>query len=1202
MAHAVLWPKKAFFYPFGNTPAVCLTNDLPPEESVKALLLGCGDPRHILYTLYSSGADNSFVPRTYDFTCCDVEPAVLARNTLLFSLILDDAPAASIWNIFFHLRLDAESYNLLIKQCQKLVEYAEDLSSWQKSPYGNTVRVCTKLTLAQLRHQWSSYAGVDKYSPGEMQTLRAKFKRASEGQVKKVTTGLRSAGLFAFESLKVVPKHYDYYWKKGVSPCKNMDPATPPHVNPTLAFSLSSEDDLTVHYGSDPLLPFHLAPVLTHVKGGKAPPQEIKPSDLGSAAREQFRNWCSAFKTLVKKEAGSVVVRMFVGDALAFCRALHHCALTTSIQTGAFVKHWSGSEIVLDGGDYRPDALEPAPLSFNVIDTSNLIDHIGLINVLVGAAPLLSRTPSSALFTEAILSSTEDSTTAFTTRLFMEIPIMGLFLGLTPTASISNFTTHSNIHEVLAHRMAGTSGTQFFERLSWKVPYKGDIYALQKDPLVNRPVVFNPTELADILLEIYRKMFADEDSLMNLRRLMQNNSPSEAKFGLSRQALFHYVRATYAGLLKFVKDRTSTDWTVVMDRVTDLIMNDSTLVMGMNNFQDLCCQLHIRGVHTVDHFELSIRQFYHEKPRSRFKYWKEIPKVVCAVMVIPRAALKKLESLPLEKVGTPSMHCDTIGERGGQHAIYASPQFAFGSIEVLASDITGDPKIQIREDAAGWSGTSPLIASWWIPSWNLLLEPKDLKFRLGIKSTPQTSLLIPHLGYELVLHSVNTSDPIAVHILRERPNISNELGKLAESTYGSTFSPTSSSATGATIADVKVNEDRLTKVSTLTIRSNVEDPKAKASLSSGAQLQIAPIGPCTMRVTYPDYQNDISFPFPIDGERARLRIARKSSYLEVVVPLSGNQIAGGYNINQFPVISAAQERALVVWNLHRLHLPRLPALHLTNQSKVEKWLYGHLALMFSDRERDIRERMVEDGEGGNVLVSIKDSLYSILRISADRRGRCAFGLSERARGGIYAMIFVADLRLDLASHTVVADSFILPLTEEFVPTIGQHLGNVSSGLPTIETSAEERSAWMQLLPALTERCRQWEHKKTCEYLEKGKIPLSLDYGTVPICTCGRGIGTEELTKVSLWKPFARYATRMAVSPLFAVSYLDTVAGRFGPMETREAKIRNKMCASCKRPPGKKLHVCKGCEKVCYCSPACQKAHWTVHKPDCRLVQ
>lgn len=58
MAYQFYWPSKYYFYPFGNTSAVSLTRDLPPREPAALLLLGCGDPRNVLYTIFceSKGA------------------------------------------------------------------------------------------------------------------------------------------------------------------------------------------------------------------------------------------------------------------------------------------------------------------------------------------------------------------------------------------------------------------------------------------------------------------------------------------------------------------------------------------------------------------------------------------------------------------------------------------------------------------------------------------------------------------------------------------------------------------------------------------------------------------------------------------------------------------------------------------------------------------------------------------------------------------------------------------------------------------------------------------------------------------------------------------------------------------------------------------------------------------------------------------
>lgn len=90
-----------FYYPLGNTPAVCLTQDLPCDEPATVLLLGCGDVRNILYTAYSDSVSRELVssdtaeclvdiklePRQLDITCCDIQVAVLGRSTIPLSLI-----------------------------------------------------------------------------------------------------------------------------------------------------------------------------------------------------------------------------------------------------------------------------------------------------------------------------------------------------------------------------------------------------------------------------------------------------------------------------------------------------------------------------------------------------------------------------------------------------------------------------------------------------------------------------------------------------------------------------------------------------------------------------------------------------------------------------------------------------------------------------------------------------------------------------------------------------------------------------------------------------------------------------------------------------------------------------------------------------------------------------------------------------------
>jgi Domain of unknown function (DUF4470) len=56
-AHAL---RGRNFYPIGNTPAVSLlSHQEPGKEAVDMLLLGCGDARNVLYTVFRNESGQS---------------------------------------------------------------------------------------------------------------------------------------------------------------------------------------------------------------------------------------------------------------------------------------------------------------------------------------------------------------------------------------------------------------------------------------------------------------------------------------------------------------------------------------------------------------------------------------------------------------------------------------------------------------------------------------------------------------------------------------------------------------------------------------------------------------------------------------------------------------------------------------------------------------------------------------------------------------------------------------------------------------------------------------------------------------------------------------------------------------------------------------------------------------------------------------
>ena len=262
----------------------------------------------------------------------------------------------------------------------------------------------------------------------------------------------------------------------------------------------------------------------------------------------------------------------------------------------------------------------------------------------------------------------------------------------------------------------------------------------------------------------------------------------------------------------------------------------------------------------------------------------------------------------------------------------------------------------------------------------------------------------------------------------------------------------------------------------------------------------------------------------------------------------------------------------------------------------------------SDRERELRDSKVSPSD--DVLVHVKDTIHALFNRAIEPNARRVYGFSDPS-DGTYTIIFLNRLCFDLASATLVADTCILPLTLQFLDRHGQHLANLTLGgeMMSIVTKGAEVTAWKHLLPAFVERCRTWSHKPTCSYVEKGEIPLGVAVGENPICACGEGVDLGALNEVASWKVLAPYMTRAAFSQLFAVSYLESVAGVLkGGKEESSVRFEDEMTAdvtSCARcgmgasEAGKNLMRCGRCQKIMYCGRACQSADWPQHKVGCK---
>jgi hypothetical protein len=291
----------------------------------------------------------------------------------------------------------------------------------------------------------------------------------------------------------------------------------------------------------------------------------------------------------------------------------------------------------------------------------------------------------------------------------------------------------------------------------------------------------------------------------------------------------------------------------------------------------------------------------------------------------------------------------------------------------------------------------------------------------------------------------------------------------------------------------------------------------------------------------------------------------------------------------------------------RLNSKCLPILDTAKTNDLQ-WLIMHTSLIFSTRERTLRDKSMLPNPTpyNDIRLNYKDTLFSLFMQSTGLQGQKAtlFGVTNPSRGGIHILLLVSRIRLDLAKHTAVLDAAVLPLTNHLVPRIHPFLASLTdAGLCQIRVGDEELQLWKMLLPAMVERCRDWEHRSSREYLTERRIPLSVEYGHTPICVCGNGkLPSKFIPGLPGWDAVAKYATRVAIAPCFSVPFVEPVMPPMRqPRVVAAAAVPAERCGlygQAQSLGGGNLRKCGRCRVVKYCSEECQRRDWKGHRKVC----
>jgi hypothetical protein len=426
----------------------------------------------------------------------------------------------------------------------------------------------------------------------------------------------------------------------------------------------------------------------------------------------------------------------------------------------------------------------------------------------------------------------------------------------------------------------------------------------------------------------------------------------------------------------------------------------------------------------------------------------------------------------------------------------------------------------------------------------------------------------------------------------------------------------------------------------ITGRLNITSAQGKKLLSDKVPIKVGQPSPFTLNIVFGGKSKvptlTLTFPAAILKDGSKIRVARKSCYIEITALLakpSGHPAI--FDTFLLPTISPTGSSPPATLNIPRLNLDALPILSLTNKHRT-RFLTTLTSLMFSPRERRLREQAltgsdptssstaIEEGQGqekennsppasATARLSLKESLFTLFMLASGQQGGQTglFALTHAdPRRGIQMLLFVSAVRLDGAHGSVVLDAAVLPFTSEMVAS--QELGEFLLVLRTLEcctltVDEDELRLWKGVLPALVERCRTWRHvEDMCEYvMGGGQVPVSLVEGQKVLCGCGMGKLPEEFVSLPEWETAAKYATRVAISPVYASALVEELVDPELAKAVAEDIVGGKLgvrrCRNCRVPEtreGVTLKKCTRCGEAEYCSAECQKKDWKKHRMEC----
>lgn len=1101
----------------------------------------------------------------------------------------------------------------------KLLEVSVSSSTWKASDFGGQFRFSTDSTLSATRSVWEAYADAianknDEAYRAKFETALTRSKQYKQGVSRSavlVYGGARAAAPLGAQAIfnDELRKALDSWWGMGITGTVTSGANVP---NPLFSAALS--ENYVLAFGSDPILSYHLAAAKAHL--AELSPLRPTNSDddfsFGSGfvetAKFQFSEWAKCFTSL---SSSDLVIRFVAADCFAFCHTLQHNVQTGQSSNNFYRRQLSAERLDLDAEEY---AKTSTPKIFDVIDTSNLSDYVGTLSMVISASPLLKDAPWATLYTETMQKTADSDRRKFEELLCGPTTTVSTLLGISPTEYWTNATAVASVDDYIQALAASQSSNQQ-SGVQWRFAWKFNKHLSGQTS--TQLLKVKDTELAALIHNTYRSMFIAENpmSLLSLSQDEQLNA-------VMKHAYPKYHRGSLVACIKRLLQLVDVDKISVCKQVSEKVASDSVPMFGSNFMQSFSLEMSRQGLYTEPWLSNEIRRGMERAP---FTGWSDVPLYVAVTLSIPASRWKSFYQVATQTNTGFVVEGGLSSAKGGVlawHNLFADVQVAFGKIK--ASGVRGSPEfsIQVEEDKRRWLGDSSMIASFHVPTAALQVDPKSTKVGLCLQNNHQTIAVFKaklQLGHSMAIYETDLDDGNHVYVTQYPPGqdgfpLFNSLHKDAP------IPDSTNECRDSFIVDMNASGE----ISTITGHLDILSDEGKRLLAEKAAVDVRKVSPFVFEIHLGEGKAvfTLTFPVPVVKEGSKTRIARTSSYVEVIAPLADPASSQALNNFIYPSTLATAEHSSnighpipVPLSIPHVNLDTLPILDISDKEGLS-FLTNLASFTFSARERKLRNQADKSGLAPSSRMNFKESLFTMFMLASGLQGGQTglFAINHPQKGGIHMLIFVSALRLDGANGSVVLDAAALPLTIDIIK--GGQMDSFLLIIRTLECCSvtvddEELVLWKKILPALVERCRNWSHTPECEYAHSGAtVPLSIEPAKQVICSCGAGKFPQNFISLPEWDTAAKFATRLAISPTFAVPFVEDVVnselmkGAFNASSAaQDAKtLRCRTCGKTEAKGGGMLKKCMRCLKVRYCSAECQKKDWKKHRMECEEAE